>query len=82
MITHSGIRSYPLVNDGVSYFDTLYCINAQSHLTDDPDHRVIAFNHIEAHTSFNWLTLSGNDFFVNNWTGDTSAATLEYTWTT
>ena len=80
-ITYSGIRQYPLVNDGSTYYDNVYCINAQSDLTTDDDHRLLEFNHLEAYTTFNWFLLSGNDFRVRNWRGDLTSK-LEYTWTT
>ena len=79
-ITYSGIRQYPLVNDG-TYQDGLYCINAQSDLETDADHRILAFNHLEAYNSFNWFLLSGDDFYARNWRGDLSNP-LSYVWST
>ena len=68
-ITYSGIRQYPLVWDDSTYYDNVYCINAQSDLTTDDDHRLLEFNHLEAYTTFNWFLLDYTDFYVRNYRG-------------
>ena len=67
-----------MVSEG-SYQDTLYCFNAQSDLTTDADHRLLEFNHLEAHDSFNWYLVHGADFKVKRWLGGEG---LDYPWTT
>ena len=46
-------------------------------MASDADHGLLVFNHLEAHTSFNWLLLAGSDFKVTNWMG---TGTLDYPW--